>query len=167
MDTATLLESFKTLLSEVASRPFGTWQFWTVSGVGLVIVLIFGKVLARGIGKSEKSVITVFIGNALCAALALIVAWAFLYFTSPYIQEVWLAQLLAGIIAGIVAILFTTLLGPLFWSQGRAAAVFACLFALALGYGALFATDKVLDIFESGSAEVQNYQKEQKDALPE
>lgn len=167
MDTSTFLESIINFSSDIIGRPFGSWQFWTATGVGILLVFIFGKVFARGIGKSEKSIITVFIGNAVMVAFILMIAWAFIYFAGPYIEETWLVSTLAGIIAVVAFAILAFLLGPVFWAESRWAAFFASIFALALGYAAVFATEKVLDIFESGSSEVQNYKKEQKEALPE
>ncbi len=167
METVDALTSFQDLTVEIAGQPFGSWQFWTVWGAGLALVLLFGKVFARGIGKSEKPLITVFIGNVLIAISMLAAAWAVLTYAAPHLDDPFVVTLLASLAAGLDGFFLSLLLGPVFWAESRGASLLACVFALSIGYAAMYSTDKLLDAFAQGQGTVEKQRAPVEDSLEE
>lgn len=151
-DALRTLQEITTLMTD---QSFGGWQYWTLWGVGLALVLIFGKIFARGIGKSERTFILVFIGNLIVIGAALAAAWATLTFGGSLFTDSFVLKLLACVAAGLAVLLLTLLLGPVFWADSRMAALLACLFALAISYGGMFATDKILEVLARGQGTVE------------
>jgi len=154
MNIANFLDSFYKIAAGLAGQPFGSWQFWSIWGVGLALVLLLGKAFAAAIGKGRKGLVLVFAGNLIVVLVMLAAACATAGFVSPHVGD---AQLRLGLLIAapaLAGIVLCLLLGPVFWAQGRIASLTACAFALAVGLGGMYATQALIQLAGQGRASV-------------
>ena len=164
MDINAFRESVHQVLEAICGHPFDSWQFNTLWIIALVEIFFFGFIFARGVGRSEKNFITIFIGNLVTLILLVLAAGVVKFFFEPRIDQPWVVNTLMWIAGVWLAFIWVFVFARVLWGNGRITALIAVSFTLAVSYGGMWVGQKVIDIAHNAEYDIEYYKEKQEQA---
>ncbi len=164
MDMQAFRESVHQVMSQICGYPFGSFEFALLWIIAIIEIFFFGFVFARGLGKSEKNFLFIFIGNFVALALLLTAAGAVKFFFEPKITEPWVVTTLMWTAGVWATFLWVAIFARVLWGNGRILSIIALVFTLAISYGGVWVGQQIIELVRHAEGDIEYYQDKQEEA---
>ena len=164
MDIESFREAVHQVMSDICSYPFGSFEFALLWVAALVELFFFGLIIARGLGKSERNLVFIFIGNFISLALLIASAAAVKFFFEPKIEQAWVVLTLMWLAGIWICFLWIIIFAPVLWGNGRFATIIGLCLTLSMCYGGMWLGQQGIELLRNAEDDIKYYQDKQKEA---